>query len=110
MQNTRLNTLVSGIGQQIRQELRNPWRRISVLVIALLFGIYIGVSFAAIAGQLAYLDITVAGLVLLFTEVVNWIFHRNRGNARQALWGETLNTFKLGLTYGLFVIAFMLGS
>ena len=110
MQNTRLNTLVSGIGEQIRQELRNPWRRLSVLVISLLFGIYVGVSFAAIAGQLAYLDITVGGLALLFTEGVSWIFYRNRLNARKALWGEALNSFKIGLTYSLFVLAFMFGS
>jgi hypothetical protein len=110
MQNTRLNTLVSTIGQQIRQELRNPWRRIAVLVIALLFGIYVGISFAAIAGQLAYIDIIGAGLVLLSTELVSWIFYRNWGNAHKALWGEALNAFKLGLIYGLFLIAFMLGS
>lgn len=110
MQNTRLNTLVSGIGAQIRQELRNPWRRLSVLIISLLLGICVGVSYAAIAGQLALLDTTVAGLVLLFTELVNWVFYQNRGNARKALWGEALNAFKIGLTYSLFVLAFMFGS
>ena len=110
MQNTRLNTLIVGIGRQIRQELRNPWRRISVLVIALLFGIYLGVSFAAIAGQMAYLDVSVAGVTLLFTELVSWLFYTDRWGAKRSLWGEALNTLKLGLIYGMFVIAFMLGS
>ncbi len=110
MQNTRLNTLITAIGRQIRQQLRNPWRRIAVMVIALLFGIYLGVSFAAVAGQLAYLDITVSAVILLLTEVISWLFYGRRWNANQSLWGEALNSLKLGITYGLFVIAFMLGS
>ena len=110
MQNTRLNTLVTAIGRQIRLQLRNPWRRISVMVIALLFGVYLGVSFAAISGQLQYFDISVAAVVLLLTEFVNWVFYGGRWNANQSLWGEALNSMKLGIIYGLFVIAFMLGS
>lgn len=102
--------LVTSMGRQIRQQLRNPWRRISVMVIALLFGIYLGVSLAAIAGQLAYLDITVAAIVLLATELISWLFYGGRWNANQTLWGEALNSLKLGVIYGLFVIAFMLGS
>lgn len=110
MQNTRLNTFVSGIGQQLNQQLRNPWRRISVLVISLLFGIYIGVSFSAIAGQLAYVDTVVAALVVLFAELVSWLFYRNKGNTRKAFWVEALNAFKMGLIYSLFALAFMFGS
>ncbi|NJK40417.1 MAG: DUF565 domain-containing protein [Acaryochloridaceae cyanobacterium SU_2_1] len=110
MQNTRLNTLFTDLGQLISVELRNPWRRLSVLAIALLFGIYVGISFASVAGQRAYLDVVVAAFAVTFSEIVSWIHYRNRGNVRKTLWGEALNFFKMGLTYGLFVIAFMLGS
>jgi hypothetical protein len=47
---------------------------------------------------------------VLATEVISWLFHRNRWNIRQSLLGEALNAMKLGLIYGLFLIAFMLGS
>lgn len=110
MQNTRLNTLITTLNQQFRQELRNPWRRLSFFIIALLFGIYLGTAIAAIAGQLGYLDITVAGIVVLFTEVVSWVFYTNRLNFKRSIWGEALNALKIGLIYGLFVIAFILGS
>ena len=110
MQNTRLNTLIAGVSQQINQELRNPWRRISILVVALLFGIYLGVSFSAIAGQMAYLDVYVAALTVLFTELVSWLFYGGRWQLRRSIWGEALNALKLGLLYGLCLIAFMLGS
>lgn len=110
MQNTRLNTLIESLGRQLRQELRNPWRRIALLLITLLFGVYLGVSIAAVAGQLAYWDITVAALILLAAELVSWFFYGNYLNARKSLWGEAVNALKIGVIYGLFVVAFMLGS
>lgn len=110
MQNTRLNTLIDSLGRQISQELRNPWRRIALLLITLLFGVYLGVSLAAVAGQLAYWDITVAALLLLAGELISWLFYGNAFKARKALWGEALNALKIGVMYGLFVIAFILGS
>jgi hypothetical protein len=110
MQNTRLNTLIVTIGRQVSQELRNPWRRISLLIIALLFGIYLALSIAAIAGQLAYLDVVAAVIVILAVEAINWLFYGNRWNARRSLWGETLNALKLGLSYGLIIMAFLLAS
>ncbi|MEO0376121.1 MAG: DUF565 domain-containing protein [Cyanobacteria bacterium P01_A01_bin.17] len=110
MQNTRLNTLIDSLGRQIAKELRNPWRRIALLLITLLFGVYLGVSLAAVAGQLAYWDITVAALLLLAAEFVSWLFYGSVLKARTSLWGEALNALKIGVMYGLFVIAFILGS
>jgi peptidoglycan biosynthesis protein MviN/MurJ (putative lipid II flippase) len=68
------------------------------------------VSFSAIAGQLAYLDVFVAALIVLGCEVVSSFFHRNRFNFRRTILGESLYAYKLGITYSLFLIAFMLGS
>jgi NhaP-type Na+/H+ or K+/H+ antiporter len=110
MQNTRLNTLVESLGRQISLELRNPWRRIALLLITLLFGVYLGISLSAIAGQLAYLDIFVAATLIFVAELINWLFYSNRFNARKSLWGEALNSIKIGVIYGLLIIAFMLGS
>ena len=110
MQNTRLSTLVTTLGRQVNRELVNPWRRVAVLLIAVLFGIYVGMATSAIAGQLAYWDITVAALILLGCEIVSSFFHGNRFNFRRTILGEALYAFKLGLTYSLFLIAFILGS
>ena len=110
MQNTRLTSLLSTTGRQINQALVNPWRRLAVLLIALLFGIYLGVAISAIAGQLAYWDISVAALVLILGELIGGLYHRNGLNFRRNIAGEALFAMKLGVTYSLFLIAFMLGS
>jgi Protein of unknown function (DUF565) len=110
MQNTRLNGIVTVLGSQIQRQLQNPWRRLATLVIALLLGIFLGVAISATAGQRAYWDVGAAALVALSTEALSWLFYSSRWNFRQTLWGEALNALKLGIIYGLFLIAFMLGS
>ncbi len=110
MQNTRLSSLLGNIVNQADQFRRNPWRRLSLLAIALLFGIYLGTAIASTAGQTASLDVVVAALVLLFTEALSLAFYSGRWNFRQSILGESLNTLKFGLIYGLLIIAFILGS
>lgn len=110
MQNTRLSTLLDTLLNQINRFFQNPWRRLSLLIISLLFGIYLGTAIAAVSGQLGYQDITVAGIVVLTAEIISWIYYSNRWSFRASLWGDCLNALKIGLTYGLFIIAFILGS
>lgn len=110
MQNTRLNTLLNTLLGQIEQFFQNPWRRLSLVIISLLFGIYLGTAIAAVSGQLGYQDITVAGIVVLVGEVISWIYYSNRWSFKASLWGDCLNAMKIGVTYGLFIIAFILGS
>ena len=110
MQNTRLNRLVDVLSTQLWGWLRNPWRRISLLIISLLFGIFLGSSIPAIAGQAAEWDIVVAGLLAALTEFVNWIVYQVSRRVERSLWVDILNYLKIGLIYSLFVEAFKLGS
>uniref|UniRef100_B8HYI1 DUF565 domain-containing protein n=1 Tax=Cyanothece sp. (strain PCC 7425 / ATCC 29141) TaxID=395961 RepID=B8HYI1_CYAP4 len=110
MQNTRLSTLLDRLGTQFRQQLRNPWRRLSVLVMSLLFGVYLGTALASTAGQLGEIDIVASALVALVAEVISWLFYSDRWNFKATLFGEILNAVKFGVLYGLFLIAFLLGS
>lgn len=110
MQNTRLNSILAATGRQINQALVNPWRRLAVLLISVLFGIYLGMAISAIAGQLAYWDVTVAALILAAGELIGALYHRNGLNFRRNIGGEALYAMKLGVTYSLFLIAFILGS
>jgi hypothetical protein len=109
MQQTRLTTLFNRLGAQAQKQLRNPWRRLATLTISLLFGIAFGIAVSATAGQLAYLDVTLAAILVLGAEAISWFFYRDRTSQRPLL-SEALNAFKLGVIYGLFLIAFMLGS
>ncbi|GET43870.1 DUF565 domain-containing protein [Microseira wollei] len=111
MQNTRLNNLLDVVGARLADWLRNPWRRLSLMVISLLFGIFLGTAISTSAGQVAEWDIIAAGLLVIFTEAASWICYSitRRGGTR-SLAIDMLNGVKIGLTYSLFVEAFKLGS
>ena len=110
MQNTRLNGLVDAISGQTRRWFFNPWRRLSLLVISLLFGFFLGTAVATTAGQSANWDVISAAILVALSEVVNRIYHRRVRIIERSLWLEALNTLKIGLTYSLFLEAFKLGS
>jgi len=113
MQDTRLNDLIDSAGQQLGLFFSNPWRRISLLAIVLLSGVFLGTAIPTTTGQRANLDVIIAAITLALTEATNWWVYRwrPRGRAvRRGLGSETLNALKIGLTYGLFVEAFKLGS
>ena len=118
MQNTRLNNLVDVILRQLGQWFSNPWRRVSVVLISLLLGVFLGTAIPTTSGQTAEWDVIGAGVLVLFTEVVSrFVYGRNRRQAvaaeaasRRSLFAEVLNSLKIGLTYSMFVEAFKLGS
>lgn len=110
MQNTRLNRLVSVVSGQLGRWLLNPWRRISLLIISLLFGSFLALAISTIAGQRASLDVSVALVVSIFVEAINWLAYSSGSRVRQSWWMENLNALKIGLIYGLCLLALTLGS
>ena len=121
MQNTRLNTLIDRIDRQFIQWVENPWRRVSLIIISLLFGNFLASAIATSTGQKAELDISISLLLLGITELINWLTYGSRLGRRKSaqinaivgqrpIWIAILNSLKLGLIYGLFVEAFKLGS
>jgi len=76
MQRTRLNILVDQSVLQFRQWVFNPWRRLAVIVISLLFGNFFATAISATAGQAAKLDVTISAILVIFVEVVSWIYYR----------------------------------
>jgi len=110
MQNTRLNGIVDTIGGQLGRWLFNPWRRLSLLVISLLFGFFLGTAVSTTAGQSADLDITAAAILVALIEVIDRIYYRSSRQRKRPFWVEGLNALKIGLTYSLFIEAFKLGS
>ncbi len=147
MQRTRLNTLFNQATLQFRQWVFNPWRRLSVILISLLFGNFFATAISATAGQTAKLDVTISAFLVLGVELISWLYYRFTPRKRVAAavnqqaiapnmtspnllttdsmtapgldmgpvrsrstLAESLNAFKLGMIYGLFVEAFKLGS
>ncbi|NEZ62229.1 DUF565 domain-containing protein [Leptolyngbyaceae cyanobacterium CCMR0082] len=110
MQRTRLSTLVDQVGQRFSQWVFNPWRRISLAVISLLFGNFFATAISATAGQTSEIDILISAILVAMVEFISWLYHRSRSNGQRTILPELLNSFKLGMVYGLFVEAFKLGS
>lgn len=112
MQQTRFNTLLEVTSERLNQFFTNPWRRISLLLIGLLFGVFVGEAISTTVGQQAKWDVVAAALVLLFTEGVSrWVYPRRpKAPTPSRLWIEVLNVFKIGVAYSLYLEAFKLGS
>ena len=120
MQRTRLNTLISSTTKRFTRWVFNPWRRLSLVIISLLFGYFFAIVISSVTGQTADLDVVLSAIVLLFVELASWLVYggqRQRPdlsaaepNSQRPLLLETLNAFKIGLTYSLFVEAFKLAS
>ena len=117
MQRTRLNTLVEITGDRLELLFRNPWRRISLNMISILLGFFMGSAIVTTAGQRAVWDIPAAAILFAFTELISKLVYASRDRQRQdsvptrrSLYVEVLNLFKIGLIYSLFLEAFKLGS
>lgn len=146
MQRTRLNTLVNQATLRFRQWVFNPWRRLALIVMSLLFGNFFATAISATAGQAAKPDVVVAAVLVVGVEFISWLYYRFTPRSQQAVranrqvtsaavisplddsnaimspgmdpgpvrsrstLAESLNAFKLGMIYGLFVEAFKLGS
>ncbi|NER80049.1 MAG: DUF565 domain-containing protein [Leptolyngbya sp. SIO1D8] len=113
MQRTRLSTLIETTAARFGRWVFNPWRRLSLVVIGLLFGNFFAITISAIAGQAAELDVVVSAILLVIVELISWLVYRRRPqppDQQNSLWLEMMNALKIGLIYGLFVEAFKLGS
>ncbi|NER26976.1 MAG: DUF565 domain-containing protein [Symploca sp. SIO1C4] len=118
MQNTRLNNLFDVTLSRLGQWFINPWRRISIIVISLLLGIFLGTAVSTTAGQTADWDVLAAGVLIVFTETISrFVYGSNRrrdsstqGLSRGSLLVESVNALKIGLVYSMFLEAFKLGS
>lgn len=114
MQKTRLNSLISTTGTQIELLFNNPWRRISLSIISILMGFFMGSAIITSAGQDAAWDVTGAGILVIFSELSSkLVYGRNNQRSvtvRRSLFMDMLNLFKIGVMYSLFLEAFKLGS
>ena len=115
MQRTRLNSIVTVTGDRLELLFSNPWRRISLSIISILLGFFMGSAIITTAGQDAVWDIPAAAILFSFTELISMFVYRRRATKsnlpqRRSLYVDTLNLFKIGLIYSLFLEAFKLGS
>ena len=106
LQSTRLQINLGQAVVRLNSWAENPWRRLSLLAIALLSGFLLGSSITSVAGVLGQMDPVAALLVVLATELT---VRRSRGNnANWTLTQKLLDLGRVGFLYGLFLEAFKL--
>jgi hypothetical protein len=117
VQNTRLSRLVDSSIDRFGGWLQNPWRRISLVILSLLFGNFLATAISTTAGQRAEWDVMAGVILVTVTELVNWLYYRRwrrqtlvEETRVRSLVAEILHGTKVGLVYGLFLEAFKLGS
>ncbi|NET38065.1 MAG: DUF565 domain-containing protein [Cyanothece sp. SIO1E1] len=110
MQNTRLNSLISSGIELFAQWLRNPWRRLSLVIISLLFGFFLASIIVTTTGQTQEIDAVVAIVLVVWVELISrWVYGSKQSTSRLPL-ADALNALKIGAAYGLYLEALKLGS
>ena len=106
LQSTRLQINLGQSLALLNTWAENPWRRLSLLAIALLAGFFLGSSITSVAGVLGQMDPVAALLVVLGTEITI-----RRARNRDSGWTlpqQLLDLSRVGFLYGLFLEAFKL--
>lgn len=117
MQNTRISTIVNVASGQISRWSSQSWRRKSLILISLLLGFFLASVISTSTGAKSNLDVEVAAVTVFIVEMISrFIYSMKRVTladgslAPRKLIYEMLNSLKIGVTYGLFLEAFKLGS
>ena len=108
LQSTRLQTHVGEANSRLERWITNPWRKLSLQLIALLIGFLIGSVITSVAGVLGQMDPVVALIVVMGCELTvrvrrSWT---KRGPVPVVL--HLLDLSRIGFLYGLFLEAFKL--
>ncbi|AFZ52451.1 DUF565 domain-containing protein [Cyanobacterium aponinum UTEX 3222] len=110
MQETRLNLLIGNFTNQIKSFLNNPWRKLSFVIIGFLSGYITSDLLSTSLAQAGKWDVPMATTYLIFTEITSMIVYGGSKNRNKIMWADLLNSFKIGLAFGLYLSAMTLAS
>ncbi len=110
MQQTRLSLLASSLFNRLSDFFANPWRRLSLVFIAWLWGYVTSDLVSTSVSQAGKWDIPVATCYLILTEGISIWVYRQRDRNRKIQWLDILNSWKIGFVFGLYVSAMTLSS
>ena len=106
IQPTRLEISLGRLSERLERWAINPWRRVSLLLIALLFAFLLGSSIAAVSGVLALMDPIAALLTISIWEVMVRIRRSWPRSTPITIPRQLLDMVRIGLLYGLLLEGF----
>ena len=86
----------------------NPWRKLSLLVLALLVSFLIGSAITSVAGVLSQMDPIAALLVVLTAELSVRLRRPWKQSGTSPIVLDLIDMSRIGFLYGLFLEAFKL--
>jgi len=105
---TKLSNFFSYFIKNLSSRLYYSLNELTSGLISLLLGFFISTGLSTIPGQTGDWGIIAASLIVAGTELVSKIVYSNKKKCTIKI--NLVNNFKIGITYGLFVDAFKLGS
>ena len=108
LQSTRLQRSVGDASSRLDLWATNPWRRASLLLIALTGSFMIGNGIASISGSLGLMDPVAAMLSVGLMEVMVRVRRHWARDKRSHLGRQLLDMTRIGLLYGLLLEGFKL--
>ena len=108
LQSTRLQTSVGLVNSRLELWVINPWRKLSLQLIALMVGFLIGSVITSVAGVLGQMDPVVALIVVIGCELTVRVRRSRTRRGPVPVLLQLLDLNRIGLSYGLFLEAFKL--
>nr|YP_009027498.1 hypothetical protein 20 [Neoporphyra perforata]AGV01082.1 hypothetical protein 20 [Neoporphyra perforata]AHB35201.1 hypothetical protein 20 [Neoporphyra perforata]AIA19363.1 hypothetical protein [Neoporphyra perforata] len=105
---TGLSTFLTCLVKNLHNRLYYSLSELTTGLISLLLGFFISTGLSTIPGQTGDWGIIAASLIVAATELTSKIIYSNQRKLNIKI--NLINNFKIGITYGLFVDAFKLGS
>lgn len=105
---TRLSTFFAYLIKNLNNKLYYSLSELTTGLISLLLGFFISTGLSTIPGQTGDWGIIAASLIVAATELTSKIVYSSHNQLNIKI--NLFNNFKIGITYGLFVDAFKLGS
>jgi hypothetical protein len=108
LQRTRLQQSLGGAWPRLEQWARNPWRRLSLLLIVLLSTFFIGNAVSTLIGARAFLDPPAALICVVLIEVAIRARKPLLRLPGDRLGLQLLDMTRIGFCYGLLLEGFKL--
>jgi len=108
LQRTRLQQSLGGAWPRLEQWARNPWRRLSLLLIVLLSTFFLGNAVSTIIGARAFLDPPAALICVVLIEIAIRARKPLMRLPGDRLGLQLLDMTRIGFCYGLLLEGFKL--
>lgn len=108
LQSTRIHQNFGLAVERLEHWAQNPWRRVSLILIVLLTGFWLGSAIGSIGGALALMDPVGALVTVTLWELMVRLRRQWPSSKRSALPRQLLDMLRFGLLYGLLLEGFKL--